>query len=1136
MNKKRLFFTLSVMSFAVSAADDYVLPAVNADKELRIAAAEDRGLIKFAVATPVKDLKMQNGQVQHGSWRKLGNGKWQWKLRFSAKNAKGLDIGMSDFFLPHSAQLTVSSDDGSLQLGPYTDRDNPKDGFFWVGELAADHVNMVITVSEAEKDFVRFNIDNVPRSFAQPWLKEAGQQQNKSGSCNVDVACIIDSSWQSEVDSVGQYSFQTVTGGYVCTGQLINNTAQDGRPYFLTADHCGYSGDNGQQPLSVRQSVAASISIIWNYQSLTCRPPGSAQSGTVISPSTFTQRQRGARYVASNPVSDMALVMLNQVPPSSWGVKYTGWDRTNTIPQNGAVSIHHPNGDAKRISRENDPLTVTSYGSTGRGDASHFRVADWNVGTTERGSSGAGLWNADRLLIGQLHGGEAACGNSKPDWYGRFYTSWNNGTNSQSRLKDWLDPINSGVMTLQKFGGCSAPQLSLSADGSGAVGQDLNFAVVASGGSGTYRYAWDINGDGKTDSEQANFTASFSHAFDGNINLTVTDSSGCQSKASQALIVKAPAVRLQRQGDLQQICGNNDANIDPGERWASRLTFNNTSSTVGTDAYAVFAVNRLADQTGNSDRFGNSVSSCKSHFIDISHTGQQRQWQATTTNYAAHDEGATDPIPLTQPFNLYGETIFSLRASTNGYLSPGNIGGYDYTNDCPMPAVPSHDGGSSRIAVLHDDLANSSFYHQHFTVCPRRAETGSNLPCDVFMWKGADLYDTGDVVERADFQAILYPSTSQWAFQYGDSINGGSSSTGIQNSNASDGVSYACNQAGSISSAQAVCVYHKDNQPEAAEVIIDTPTIALGNLNGSTTVDFEFSVPKDSDCGSVFSINHQATVFDEGFNPGQNGIISGTIGNNGSCQVVSHCQIDSSHSIDPTDGVWWNPKRSGNGTNFFFVRDSLVYATYTGKADGSPVWYITGGTSNAARNQYFNDLQHISYNGGFTAGGEQTKTTVGWSNTIVLDTTNLIQVREINGKISAEKMQLQIFDNAPAVNQYSGWWHADSESGWGENVAIQGSIRFLLHYLYDQSGQPYWVLGTGNNDNSPIDLIYVKTFCPSCPRVDPIHTPAGSSHLQLNEQGQGKIINIDIAVPPEWRAGGVWQRQNVPLVNLSFGL
>lgn len=70
----------------------------------------------------------------------------------------------------------------------------------------------------------------------------------------------------------------------------------------------------------------------------------------------------------------------------------------------------------------------------------------WDIGTTEPGSSGSPLFNQDNRVIGQLHGGDAACDNDESDWYGAFYASWTGGDKSSSRLLDWLDPGNTGQL------------------------------------------------------------------------------------------------------------------------------------------------------------------------------------------------------------------------------------------------------------------------------------------------------------------------------------------------------------------------------------------------------------------------------------------------------------------------------------------------------------------------------------------------------------------------------------------------------------------------------------------------------------------------------------------------------------------
>jgi len=97
---------------------------------------------------------------------------------------------------------------------------------------------------------------------------------------------------------------------------------------------------------------------------------------------------------------------------------YLGWDRIGQDATT-AVAIHHPATDEKSISFEYQSTRIASFGVLGSpGDGTHVMVVDWDVGTTEPGSSGSPLFNQDHRLIGTLHGGGAACGNNEPDWYG----------------------------------------------------------------------------------------------------------------------------------------------------------------------------------------------------------------------------------------------------------------------------------------------------------------------------------------------------------------------------------------------------------------------------------------------------------------------------------------------------------------------------------------------------------------------------------------------------------------------------------------------------------------------------------------------------------------------------------------------
>ena len=111
---------------------------------------------------------------------------------------------------------------------------------------------------------------------------------------------------------------------------------------------------------------------------------------------------------------------------------------------NLAILLEISFGLAKSISFENEPTVLASYGGeTSPGDSTHVRIIDWDKGTTEPGSSGSPLFDANHRVIGQLHGGGAACGNDLSDYYGRFHTSY-----KEANFKKFLDSANTGKLTV----------------------------------------------------------------------------------------------------------------------------------------------------------------------------------------------------------------------------------------------------------------------------------------------------------------------------------------------------------------------------------------------------------------------------------------------------------------------------------------------------------------------------------------------------------------------------------------------------------------------------------------------------------------------------------------------------------------
>ncbi len=396
---------------------------------------EAQGLApRFAVPNAVQ-LTPENA----GTWEQIDKELLVWRLRVTSPGALSLNLGFTRYRKPAGGRLMVYSADGMEVLRPFTDADNESHGQLWTPVVLADDIVVEVTLPAGEVKGLDLELGSINvgyRGFGE--LMASEDDGLRSGSCNVDVICPEGDEWRAEIAAVGVIS----TGGSTfCSGFMVNNTAQDRKPYFMTANHCDIDSSN-----------AASLVVYWNYENSTCRPVGSSSSGGA-GDGSLDDYQTGSYFRAAYATSDFTLVELDDDPDPEWQVSFAGWDRTGAQATT-AVAIHHPNTDEKRISFEYDTTQTTSYlGTSSPGDGSHVRVVDWDLGTTEGGSSGSPLFDQNHRVIGQLHGGYAACGNDESDWYGRFSVSWTGGGTSSTRLSNWLDPGSTGATTVNTISG-----------------------------------------------------------------------------------------------------------------------------------------------------------------------------------------------------------------------------------------------------------------------------------------------------------------------------------------------------------------------------------------------------------------------------------------------------------------------------------------------------------------------------------------------------------------------------------------------------------------------------------------------------------------------------------------------------------
>jgi hypothetical protein len=376
----------------------------------------------------IVDYNLENS----GVWTTLENGDRIWRIRFVSEGAKTMNFVFSDFYMPEKAKLYLYSNDKLDVLGAYDSKQNNDERVLGTWLVKGADVWLEYYEPKTQIGKGKLEVFKVIHGYrtAEDNLKAVDDDLNASGACNYDVDCNMGSIDTMKDINKKSIALMIVSNNSFCTGALINNTSNDGTPYFLTANHC-YSNPS-----------------TWSFRFNWISPnPVCAQN----QPSTNMTGHltiSGATLRARRTESDFCLVQINSQIPSNWDVRWAGWDRTDNVPTS-TFGIHHPSGDIMKVCVDNNsPVALNNNGN-------YWRVLDWDLGVTEGGSSGSPFFNNQGRIIGQLWRGSAACSgtvdNGGTDDYGRFAISWNTGTSSSSRLRDWLDPTGTNALTTDVY-------------------------------------------------------------------------------------------------------------------------------------------------------------------------------------------------------------------------------------------------------------------------------------------------------------------------------------------------------------------------------------------------------------------------------------------------------------------------------------------------------------------------------------------------------------------------------------------------------------------------------------------------------------------------------------------------------------
>ncbi len=429
----------------------YVLPPVDS---LEVEAGNMSNLerrkksLEFALVRPVSF-----SPDSHGRWL-LQEDYMVWRIHIVSPGAYSMGLVFNNYQLEPGVKVFVYDPDMETVKGAFTSGNNKSSGLLPVGHLAGDELVIEMQVPAHMSDYGSLSVESVSHAFLDihhiagaPGCG-AGEFGCSKG-CEIDTQCPDGDNWQLTKKSV----VRIFTLSRYCTGVLVNNTAYDGTPYLITAEHC-----------INKQAIAERSVFLFNYESPACHGVDGPLHMSIS----------GSDSIATGDSLDFSLVKLSLTPPDSFDVYYAGWDRSD-FQSSESTTIHHPMGDVKKISRDFEiPSIPAQPGDVPYTDLddyyyySFWWIRGWDIGSTEAGSSGSPLFNSAQRVIGTLSGGIARCGDSigydaennrviyntafnYDDYYTRLSYAWNFYGEDGPSLKPYLDPAKTGLTTIGGF-------------------------------------------------------------------------------------------------------------------------------------------------------------------------------------------------------------------------------------------------------------------------------------------------------------------------------------------------------------------------------------------------------------------------------------------------------------------------------------------------------------------------------------------------------------------------------------------------------------------------------------------------------------------------------------------------------------
>ncbi len=351
-------------------------------------------------------------------------------MQYFSYDAFALRAIFDTFYLPEGVSMFVYNADMSQLEGAYTHENNNDASFFSTPLIEGERIIIELNVNHSVNiDEIQLNISTIIHDYRGIMNEMNGYAER---ACGANIMCEEADPYLDQINAAAWLDM----GSYICSGAMVNNINQDLTPYFLTANHC----TDGLNPQGFR--------FYFNYFLSGCTSGQIMQGANAYSSILRSTCDciTGSGENINIPGPDFSLLEITAFINPNWDVFYAGFNATEPNQMPISVGVHHPGGDPKKINYDSGYATSSFWSATEPHTHWFFH---WDEGGTEGGSSGSPMYDNGGRIAGVLTGGAGGCDDANStEYYGKLAKAWEWGTTPSRRLKDWLDPDDTGDLLL----------------------------------------------------------------------------------------------------------------------------------------------------------------------------------------------------------------------------------------------------------------------------------------------------------------------------------------------------------------------------------------------------------------------------------------------------------------------------------------------------------------------------------------------------------------------------------------------------------------------------------------------------------------------------------------------------------------